>query len=122
MVAVWPTEAPTFEKNPNMPLVLFDNRDRVPFNTPTPTRDGFLVICFNSRVGCRKKSFRPVLNDVKTMVGLPAKSRLWVHELGLYYQTKMRWMRYQKTDGTISNSHLPKDPTILYSCLRASPE
>ena len=73
-MAVCPIVAPKLEANPKIPLVLFDTSDRVPFNNPTPTRDGFLVMCFNSRVGCRKKSLRPVRNDVNTMVGFPAKS------------------------------------------------
>ena len=78
MVAVCPTVAPTFDKNPNIPLALFDTSDRVPFNTPTPTLDGFLVMFFSSRVGCMTKSLKPVLKDVSTMVGFPTIST-WIN-------------------------------------------
>lgn len=46
---------PMFEKNPKIPLVLFEKRETVPFSTPTPSLDGFLVMCFSSRDGCRNR-------------------------------------------------------------------
>ena len=74
MVAVCPAVDPRFEKKPKIPLVLLEKRDTVPLMTPTPTRDGFLVIYFSSREGCSMKSRRPVLNEVKSIVGFPTKS------------------------------------------------